>query len=212
VHTSSGEALAEALRQRRAGARVTIETCLHYLTHDTGCGLGAVGKVNPPLRDPADREALWRGIAEGHIDTIATDHIHRPLSSKDGGIWKAQPGFPGLDAFLPVLLTEGFHTRGIPLARLIDMVSAAPARAMGLHGKGAIRPGADADLAVVDLGARWTVGRAGLATDAGFSIWEGQEMRARVVHTLVRGRPVLRDGALDPAAVGSGRFVPRRLG
>lgn len=211
VHTSSAEALAEAVRQRRAGARVTIETCLHYLTHDTGTGLGAVGKVNPPLRDPADREALWRGIAEGHIDTIATDHIHRPLASKDGGIWKAQPGFPGLDAFLPVLLTEGHHRRGLPLARLIPMASAAPARAMGLPAKGAIRPGADADLAVVDLKARWTLDRAGLATDAGYSIWEGQEMRARVVHTLVRGRAVLREGALDPAAVGTGRFVPRRL-
>jgi dihydroorotase-like cyclic amidohydrolase len=211
VHTSSGAALAEAVRQRRAGAKVSIETCIHYLTHDTACDLGALGKVNPPLREPADREALWQGIRDGHVDTIGTDHIHRPISSKDGGIWKAQPGFPGLDTFLPALLTEGL-ARDVPLTRLVDMVSFAPARAMGLQpAKGAIRPGADADLAVIDLKDRWTVGKEHLSTDAGFSVYEGREMSARVVHTLSRGRPVLRDSALDGSATGHGRFVARRL-
>jgi dihydroorotase-like cyclic amidohydrolase len=211
VHTSSAAALDEALRQRAAGARVSIETCIHYLTLDTGSAVGTLGKVNPPLRAPEDREALWQGIRDGHIDTIATDHIHRPVASRQGGIWTAQPGFPGLDTFLPALLTEGHARRGIAIERLVGMVTAAPARAMGLAGKGAIRPGADADLAAVDLGARWTVGKDTLATDAGYSVYEGQEMACRVVHTLSRGRWVLRDGVLDPAAVGGGRFVPRRL-
>lgn len=210
VHTSSAEALAAALRQRAAGARVSIETCIHYLTHDTGCDLGAVGKVNPPLRTIEDREALWRGIAAGEIDTIGTDHIHRPISSKEGGIWKAQPGFPGLDAFLPALLSEG-RRRGIGPERLVPLASANPARIMGLPQKGAILPGADADLAILDMNARWTVGREHLATDACFSIYEGHEMTCRVVHTLSRGRFVLRDGALRDEAVGHGRFVARRL-
>ena len=212
VHTSSGEALAAAVRQREAGSRVSIETCIHYLTHDTTSDIGVIGKVNPPLRPPEDREALWRGIRDGHIDTIGTDHIHRPLSSKDGNIWQAQPGFPGLDAFLPALITEGHAKRGIPLARLIEMVSANPARAMGLAPrKGMIAPGADADLTLVDMGARWTVDRAGLATDAGFSIYEGREMACRVTHTLSRGAFIVRDGALQEGAVGSGRFIPRTL-
>lgn len=211
VHTSSGAALAEAVRQRQAGAEVSIETCIHYLTHDVTSAIGVQGKVNPPLRDPADREALWQGIRDGHVDTIATDHIHRPPTSKDGGIWKAQPGFPGLDTFLPALLTEGHVRRGIPLPRLIDMTSRAPAQAMGLAAKGAIRPGADADLAVIDLNARWTVGKDHLATDAGCSIYEGHEMRVRVVHTMSGGRMVLRDGALQSDAVGTGRYVARKL-
>jgi dihydroorotase-like cyclic amidohydrolase len=212
VHTSSAEALAAALRQRAAGSRVSIETCIHYLTHDTASAIGTTGKVNPPLRPPEDREALWRGIAAGEIDTIGTDHIHRPISSKEGGIWKAQPGFPGLDAFLPALLTEGHFRRGIALERLSAMVSANPATVMGLApAKGAIRAGADADLAVLDMEARWVVGKDDLATDAGFSIYEGHEMACRVVHTLSRGRFVLRDGALQPGAVGTGRFVARQL-
>jgi len=212
VHTSSGEALDAAVRQRQAGSRVSIETCIHYLTHDTSSDIGVIGKVNPPLRAPEDREALWRGIAEGHIDTIGTDHIHRPVSSKEGGIWKAQPGFPGLDAFLPALLTEGHARRGIALESLVEMVTVNPARVMGLApAKGAIRPGADADLAILDLGARWVVDKSALATDAGYSIYEGQEMACRVVHTLSRGRFVQRDGALLEDAVGQGRFVPRRI-
>src|SRR3546814_10923687 len=93
VHTSSGEALAAAVEQRRQGSRITIETCTHYLTHDTTAAAGAVAKVNPPLRAPADREALWEGIRRGDIDTVPTDHIHRPVSSQTGGIWKAHPGF-----------------------------------------------------------------------------------------------------------------------
>ena len=212
VHTSSGEALAAAVRQRQAGARVSIETCIHYLTHDTGSDIGVIGKVNPPLRPAEDREALWRGIADGHVDSIGTDHIHRPISSKEGGIWKAQPGFPGLDAFLPALLTEGYYKRGIALERLVEMVSAKPARAMGLApGKGAIRPGADADLAILDMAAPWIVDKSVLATDAGFSIYEGQRLECRVVHALSRGRFALRDGALQEAAVGQGKFIPRRL-
>jgi dihydroorotase-like cyclic amidohydrolase len=212
VHTSSAEALAAAVRQREAGSRVSIETCIHYLTHDTSSDIGVIGKVNPPLRAPEDREALWQGIAEGHIDTVGTDHIHRPVSSKDGGIWKAQPGFPGLDAFLPALITEGHVRRGIALDRLVEMVSANPARVMGLApAKGAIQPGADADLAILDMGARWVVDKSALATDAGFSIYEGHEMACRVVHTISRGRFALRDGALQDDAIGQGRFVPRKL-
>lgn len=210
VHTSSGEALGAALRQRAAGSDVCIETCLHYLTHDTTSAIAEIGKVNPPLRAPEDREALWAGIKRGDINTIATDHIHRPITCKDGGIWKAQPGFPGLDAFLPVLLTYG-QRHGVPLDTLIPLASENPARRMGLNAKGTLRPGLDADIAVVDLNADWVVGKDDLGTDAGYSIYEGEHMSARVVHTLSRGRFALRDGALQGDAVGGGRFVARVL-
>ena len=70
----------------------------------------------------------------------------------------------------------------------------------------------DADLAILDLNARWTVDKSALATDAGYSIYEGHEMSCKVIHTLSRGRFVVRDGALDDAATGQGRFLPRTLG
>ncbi|NKC32674.1 dihydroorotase [Falsiroseomonas selenitidurans] len=211
VHCSSAAALDAAVAQRALGGRVWVETCPHYLTHDIGWEGGAIGKINPPLREAADREALWAGLADGRIDTVATDHVHRDLSGKAGGIWKASPGCPGMETMLPVLLSEGHAKRGLPLARIAALLAANPARAMGLAAKGAIAPGMDADFAVVDPAARWTVTREGVLSAAGYSLYEGWEMTGRVVHTLVRGRPVLRDGALEAGAVGTGRYVPRRL-
>ncbi|WP_137179715.1 dihydroorotase family protein [Roseomonas sp. AR75] len=212
VHCSSDEALQAALRHRAAGARVFIETCPHYLTHDTGWGGGVTGKINPPLREPADREALWRGLLDGSVDTVATDHVHRDAASKEGGIWNASPGCPGMETMLPVLLSEGHAKRGLSLARIAALTATNPARIMGLcHAKGRIAPGLDADFAIVDPQARWTMTREGVISSAGYSIYEGWELTGRVLHTLVRGRFALREGALQDDAVGTGRYVPRRL-
>ncbi|MBW4092322.1 MAG: dihydroorotase family protein [Proteobacteria bacterium] len=212
VHTSSKEALMASLRHRRAGAAVFIETCPHYLTHDIGWAGGDVGKINPPLREAADRDALWRALLAGDIDTIGTDHVHREISSKSGGIWNASPGCPGLETLLPVLLSEGHHKRGMSLAQIAAVTATNPARAMGLgHIKGAIIPGLDADLTFIDPDSEWTVERSGVVSAAGYSIYEGWRFRGRVVHTYVRGRAVVLDGALEPTAVGSGRYVKRRL-
>jgi dihydroorotase-like cyclic amidohydrolase len=212
VHTSSRLALEEARRARAAGTAIMIETCPHYLTHSVDWPRGDVGKINPPLRERADCEALWGGIADGSIDTVGTDHIHRDISCKSGGIWKASPGCPGIDTLLPVLLSEGHHRRGLPLGRIAQLVAQAPAAAMGLaHRKGRIAVGLDADLALVDVGEEWTPRRDRLLSGAGYSIYEDVLLRGRVRHTLVGGRFALRDHAPVDAAVGTGRFVPRQI-
>ena len=212
VHTSSAEALAAALRLRNAGARVFVETCPHYLTHDITWQGGDVGKINPPLRTAADRDALWSGLLAGAIDTVGTDHVHRGIAAKQGGIWSASPGCPGLETLLPVLLSEGHHKRGLSLTRIAELVATNPARLMGLsHVKGAIVPGLDADFTIVDPQAHWTLDRADVVSAAGYSIYEGWSFHGRVVHAVVRGRPVLRDGGLLADAIGTGRFVRRHL-
>jgi len=213
VHTSSADALEAALRARRAGGRVHIETCPPYLPHDLDWEGGLMGKVNPPLRASADREALWSALLAGDIDTFASDHVHRDISCKQGDIWTASPGCPGLETLLPVLLSEGYHKRGMGLERVADIISAAPARLMGMgERKGAIRVGADADLALVDLDAKWRLERQDVVSSAGFSIYEGWDFRGEVVHTLSRGEFVLRERALQDERIGHGRFVPRSLG
>ena len=211
VHTSSKAALDAALRQRQAGMRVYVETCPHYLTHDVTWPGGVVGKINPPLREATDREALWQAVLSGEVDTVATDHVHRDISAKQGNIWTASPGCPGLETLLPVMLTEGYHKRGLPLERIAALLSGNPAALMGLPSKGAIEVGLDADLAMVDLDAEWTLDRDSLVSSAGYSIYEGWPMRGRVKHTLARGRLVLEDGDLREDAIGHGRFVPRSL-
>lgn len=210
VHTSSAQALEAALQQRRAGTQVTIETCPHYLTHDETWEGGVVGKINPPLRTAADREALWAGLLDGSIDTVATDHVHRDLSGKEGGIWAASPGCPGMETFLPILLSEGHHKRGLGLARIAELTATMPARVMGLsHRKGAIAPGLDADLTLVELDKSWMVTRDGVLSSAGYSIYEGWTLRGRVTHSLVRGRFTLRDMAVQDDAIGTGHYVKR---
>ena len=211
VHVSSQEALEAGLRQRRSGSRIALETCPHYLTHDVTWKGGDIAKINPPLREAADVEALWKGVLDGHIDTVATDHVHRDAGSKEGGIWKASPGCPGLETLLPVVLSEGHHKRGLPLFRVADLVARNPAHLMGLGDrKGAIEPGFDADLTFVDLNKTWTLKGSDTASSAGYSIYDGWKFKGEIVHTAVRGRWVLRDGALLDDAVGHGRYLHRQ--
>jgi dihydroorotase (multifunctional complex type) len=212
VHTTSREALEAGLRQESAGAAIYFETCPHYLTHDVTWQGGVVGKVNPPLRERSDCERLWRGLANGEIDTVGTDHVHRDLGSKEADIWGASPGCPGLETLLPVLLTDGFHERGIPLERIVELTASNPARLMGLsHVKGSIKIGLDADFALVDLNTHWKQKRESVVSSAGYSIYEGKSFRGKVVHTVVRGEQALDDGRLVDAAIGKGRYVSRRL-
>jgi dihydroorotase-like cyclic amidohydrolase len=212
VHTSSAAALEAGVRQRQAGAAITIETCPHYLTHDEDWGHGNIGKINPPLRSKADRAALWKGITEGAVDIIGTDHIHRDVSSKAGSVWDASPGCPGLETMLPVMLTEGHHKRGIPLQRIAALTSTNAARAMGLsHAKGAIAVGLDADFAIIDPKAEWVLSLDDLQSSAGYSLYEGKSFKGRVVHTILRGGFIVRDGDLIDEAIGKGRYMPRHL-
>jgi dihydroorotase-like cyclic amidohydrolase len=212
VHTSSAEALEAARYARERGTRIHIETCPHYLTHDIEWEGGTVGKINPPLRERSDREALWAGIASGLIDTVATDHVHRDISSKEGGIWAASPGCPGLETLLPVMLSEGHHKRGIPISRIVSLLCEQPARIMGLGDrKGTIAPGYDADFAIVDLDGTTRLSNSATRSSAGYTIYDGWDLRGRVVHTLLRGNPIFEDGELVEAMAGTGRYLRRRL-
>jgi dihydropyrimidinase len=212
VHTTSGAALDAAIARRKAGDVIYLETCPHYLTHDVEWGGGAVGKVNPPLRSSGDRERLWQAIFDGDIDTVATDHVHRDISSKDGGIWKASPGCPGMETMLPVMLTEGFHKRGLPLERIVEVLAETPARLMGMSDrKGSIVPGLDADLVVVDLDSEWDLSRENVVSSANYSIYEGRRFKGIIGDTLVRGMAVVKDGKLDDSKRGAGRFLRRSL-
>ena len=208
VHVSSQRALEVLVDARRRHPHVYLETCPHYLTHDVDSDLGLRGKVNPPLREAEDREALWEALRDGIIDVVGSDHVPRHHSKKTGDIWKASAGFPGLQTLLPVLLSEGHLRRGIPLERVVDTVTARPARLFGLYPrKGMVSIGADADFAVVDMHAPMVVDAASQASAAGYSIYEGWQLQCSVVHTIVRGDFALRDGQLLPGA--RGRFIHR---
>ena len=213
VHVSSIKALEAGLLQRQAGSTLYMETCPHYLTHDVAWEGGDIAKINPPVRKRADCDRLWQAVLNGEIDTIGTDHVHRPLSAKEGGIWAASPGCPGMETMLPVLLSEGHHKRGLSLERIAQITSANTARIMGLsHRKGALAVGLDADIALVDLDKTWQASNADTVSAAGYTIYDGWTFKGAVTDTFVRGKAVMRDGALLDGCAGHGTYLERRLG
>lgn len=208
VHCSSALAL-DALRARRATHDgVFIETCPHYLVLDQSVAIGTYGKVNPPLRTAADREALWSALAAGDIDVVGSDHVPRHKSAKEGDIWSASAGFPGTETLLPLLLSEGHVKRGIPLERIVDAVATRPAQLFGLAPrKGAIAIGADADLAIVDFHSRtrFTAGR--MHSAAAYTPYEGLEAAVAITQTILGGRLVAENGKVVDGA--HGRYLAR---
>lgn len=208
VHTSNALAL-DVLRQgRTANENLFIETCPHYLTLDVDSDCGTYGKVNPPLRTAADREALWEAIADGTVDTLGSDHVPRHRSFKEKDIWTASAGFPGLENVLPTMISAGYHERGIPLERIAEVTSTRAAQLFGMYPKkGVIAVGSDADLAMVDLNEKWTINGEQQFSAAAYSPWEGTELTGRVRHTYVRGQRVFSVG--EEFGAPTGQYLAR---
>ncbi len=170
---------------------------------------GAFRKFTPPARarEPEDLDAMWAALAAGEIDFMSSDHAPATAAQKrDGSIWDVHFGLPGIDTTFSVLL-DGAHAGRITYERLVEAYAEAPARVYGLAGKGSLRPGADADIVLVDPHERWTVRDDDVGSKAGWSPYAGRTLIGRAVRTFLRGAVVAEDGRVvgDP---GGGRFVP----
>jgi allantoinase len=196
VHISSPEGVELIDRAKRRGLDVTVETCPHYLALSELDmeRLGPVAKCAPPLRDEARIERMWELLAEGRIDVIASDHSPCPeeLKNAPGKTFaEAWGGIAGAQSSLELMLHEGHVARGIPLPELSAMLSAKPAKRFGLYPrKGVIAVGFDADLAIVDPNASYTLTKDDLYQRHKISPYVGRTFSCRVAATLVRGRTV----------------------
>lgn len=217
VHLSSGVAANAVARAKQRGVRVTCETCPQYLAldHDDLARLGPFARCAPPIRSRADVEHLWSRLADGTIDCITTDHCAFTYDSRIRGaedIFAAPNGLPGIETFLPVVVTEA-RARGFTWEQIARWTSSTPAALWQLAPrKGAITIGADADLALLDPARTWTVHGADLHHTHHWTPFEEREMTGRVVRTLVRGKTVFHDGEPDGALAGMGRFLEARCG
>jgi dihydropyrimidinase len=213
VHLSCAQALEAVAEAKARGEPVYAETCPHYLSltdalyEDPDDAEVMKRVISPPLRSPADVDALWAGLREGILDVVASDHVPDRVDTE-----KALPappfpqisnGAPGIETLLRVVYAEGVAKGRIGLERLVEVLAATPARLFGLPTKGSIEAGRDADLVVWDPDARGTISQAGLHHTSDFTPYEGLAVNGAPRHVLARGRPAL---------VGAGRFLERRLG
>ena len=218
VHLSSAAALDRCRAARAAGLPVYVETRPLYLhltrerfeEPDAAKYVGA-----PPLRDQSDREALWRGLAAGEVDTVCSDHAPWTLAAKLDpalDVVTARQGVADLETLMPMLFSEGVLAGRISLDRFVELTSASAARLFGLYPrKGAIAVGSDADLALWDPAERRVIDGARMQSRAGYSVYDGWTVQGWPRFVLRRGQIVLADGRVT-AQPGQGRWVRRDAG
>ena len=204
LHLTSEAGLQEIRDFRRRYPPIFAEVCHTYLALCDEDGLTIAAKVKPTLRTTRDRDALWDALGAGEIQTVGSDHVPRRLETKEGSVWSPATGVPGTATLLPLLLSEGHHRRGMPLARIAEATSLASARLYGLYPrKGAIEIGSDADLCFVDLESVREVRAGELESHADYSLYEGWKLKGWPVHTMVRGRWAMRDEEIQTEGIGS---------
>lgn len=211
LHLSSERAVHDVVKWRKdhPNASARIETTLHHLalTYDATFG-GINGKVNPPIRDGQEVNALWGAVLRGEIDQVVSDHAAIPHVKPDD-LWEAPAGFGGTALLYPVLISEGFHKRGLPLGKIVDLVSRNPAITTGLFpSKGGLAVGADADIAVIDLEKVQTVTPDLLLSAQPFTPFEGMKVKGWPVATIMRGQLQFFQGKVIGRPAGSFRKRP----
>ena len=194
LHLSTAAAMQLVADAKRDGVAVTAEVTPQHLvlTEDDVERLGTTGKMNPPLRLAADVAALRRGIVEGALDAVATDHAPHHPSLKDCPLADAAPGMIGVETMASVVWSELVATGHMTPHRFTDVVSKAPAAIAGIadHGQ-PVAAGSPANVAVFDSNEVWTVRADRLQSRSLNSPWAGQVLRGRVRHTVLSGRPVV---------------------
>jgi len=205
VHMSVREGPYEVARARAEGVNITAETCPQYLTL-TKRAHRVLGKVNPPLRDTKDNEALWEGLRTGMVECLGSDHAPCATKHKQE-FWSAVVGFAGVQTTLPVMLSEGVNKGRITLEKLVEIACYNNARKFGLlPKKGTLQVGSDADLVLIDLDKEFSVRASDLYHISDFTPFEGMTIKGVPVLTMVRGKVVMKENKIigEPR----GKFVP----
>jgi len=215
VHVSSARALQSCAEARARGLPLYVETRPLYLHLTRECydrDDGALFVAQPPLREAIDREALWRGLADGTIDTMGSDHAPWTAAMKMSqhlDLWNMRPGVADLETMLPLLLTEGVLGGRISLERFVAVTATNAARLFGLYPrKGTIAPGSDADLAIWDTHEPRPLRGSAMHSRAGHTVYEGHPTRASVHTTIRRGEIVFENGKIV-GRPGSGTVLAR---
>ena len=215
VHLSSADSARITAAARTAGVSVMGETCPQYLALDDSRFRERNGHLYsccPPIRTKNDNAGLWKALKAGHLQVIATDNCTFTRAQKDawgGDIRKLPMGLPGAQTLLAAAYTFGVKAGKLPLAKMVQVLSENPARIMGLPSKGFLKPGFDADFAIIDPAAAVKVDHRKLRHNTDFSPWQGQTLYGFPKYTVLRGQVVAESGELTSPKIFGGRFQRR---
>jgi dihydroorotase len=192
AHVSTKGAVRIIRDAKARGVKVTCETAPHYfsLTDDAVRGYDTNAKMNPPLREAADVEAIKAGLKDGTIDAIATDHAPHHLDEKDVEFALASNGIIGLETSLPLCLVL-VRDKVLDIKQLIEKMSYNPSKILGID-RGTLQPGAVADITLIDPNAEWVVKEEELRSKSKNSPFIGMKMKGQAVHTIVGGKVVFK--------------------
>lgn len=194
AHLSTADALKAVRRGKRGKARITCEVTPHHftLTDADIRDYDANFKMNPPLRSASDREALVVALADGTVDAIATDHAPHAAHEKIIEFERAMFGITGLETALGLAITRLYLAHRIPLARVVELFTAGPARVLELRGRGTLARGSHGDVTIFDPRKRWTFEAAKSRSKSRNSPFDGWQLTGKVVATVVGGKIVYR--------------------
>ena len=179
------------------------EATPHHLTlsAEDYARLGTKMQMNPPVRGRAHRDAIWRGLEQGVVDVLGSDHAPHTLQEKAKPYPESPSGMPGVQTLVPIMLTH-INAGRLSLQRLVDLTSAGPQRLFGVVGKGRIAAGYDADFTIVDMKRSETIRDSWIASRCGWTPYDGKQVTGWPVGTYVRGRRVMWEGELTAPSSG----------
>jgi dihydroorotase (multifunctional complex type) len=186
-HVSSAREV-DVLARNKNSQSLSSEAAIHhlFLSAKDLKERGGILKTVPPLRSTEDREALWKGVQNGVVDVITSDHMPYLTESKEGDIWTAAAGLPGIETMLPLLLNE-VNKKNLSINTLVCATAENPARIFEIKNKGRIEAGYDADMVLVDLDREHMIRNDSLYTNCGWSPYDGWKVKGAVVTTILRG-------------------------
>jgi dihydroorotase (multifunctional complex type) len=207
-HVSSEKAIILIDSARKSGLRVSCEVTPHHLllTSEDLKQKGALMLTDPPVRQRSTVNVLWDALKRGRVDVLASDHAPHILADKEAeSVWDVKPGVPGLETFLPLLLTK-VNEGQLSLAELIRLTAENPARIFHLHEDGFLKEGYNANVTVIDMHRQGKIDVNAFHSKSKYSPFEGWSVRGFPTKTFVNGKLVMNEGELV-AERGAGRIM-----
>lgn len=204
LHVSSGEGVKAIRQAQQEGYPITSETCPHFLflSNEDYEKVGPQMKVYPPVKYRKDQDELWRGIADGTVSIVCSDHAPHTEEEKDGDLWSIPAGMCGVETLAPLMLNAVSEGK-VTLKQVCQLLSENPAKQFGIYPqKGSLMVGTDADITIVDMNVETVIKRENLHSKSKVTAFDQFPIKGMPVATIVRGTTVMEAGQIVSGPVG----------